>query len=281
MSLKEKPLQQDHTLPSDAPASLPTAKGSAPSRSWQRWLPVVLLRSTLFEVGRITAMIFFAVTGQFLWPFPFHVRYRYMTQWGKFTLWWLKVTCGIRYEVEGRQNIDFEQNGLIFARHESAWETIALQSIFPPQVYVLKQELLRIPFFGWGMALLHPIALDRKAGRKALQKLVSEGLQRLKAGLWVVIFPEGTRMPPGVLGDIKIGGPMLAAKADVPSYLVAHNAGEVWPKNSFLKYPGTIRVVISEPFYFYGQSPKQIAQQMSAWFAAHLLSQAGGEPAVT
>lgn len=235
-----------------------------------KWL--LFLRSSLFEVGRISTMIFFAITGQLLWPFSVHVRYRYMTLWGKFVLWWLKVTCGVRYEIHGLQNVDMQKNGLIFARHESAWETIALQSIFPPQVYVLKQELLRVPFFGWGMALLHPIALDRKAGRKALQKLVTEGLKRLKAGLWVVIFPEGTRMPPGQLGEIKIGGPMLAAKADVPSYLVSHNAGECWPKNSFLKYPGTIKVLISAPFYFYRQKPKQISEQMQAWFAQHLLS---------
>lgn len=271
MSVKEKsPVRHTLTTPESAPPA-PAETSPAPG-GWQRWLPVVVVRSTLFEIGRIASMIFFAVTGQFLWPFSFKVRYRYMTLWGKFTLWWLKVTCGIRYEVQGREHIDFERNGLIFARHESAWETIALQSIFPPQVYVLKKELLHIPFFGWGMALLHPIALDRKAGRKALQKLVAEGLKRLQAGLWVVIFPEGTRMPPGVLGEIKIGGPMLAAKADVPSYLVAHNAGEMWPKNSFLKYPGTIRVVISEPFNFYGLPPKQIAEQMKAWFAAHLLS---------
>ncbi len=272
MSVKEeKKRLQDGQLATEASSSVPTAESSALG-GWQRWLPVVLVRSTLFEMGRISAMIFFAVTGQLLWPFSFGVRYRYMTLWGKFTLWWLKVTCGIRYQVEGREYIDFERNGLIFARHESAWETIALQSIFPPQVYVLKQELLRIPFFGWGMALLRPIALDRKAGRKALQKLVREGLKRLEAGLWVVIFPEGTRMPPGVPGEIRIGGPMLAAKVDVPSYLVAHNAGEVWPKNSFLKYPGTIRVVISEPFNFYGMPPKVISQRMFEWFSTHLLS---------
>ncbi|WP_294948668.1 1-acyl-sn-glycerol-3-phosphate acyltransferase [Sulfurivirga sp.] len=253
-----------------APAARPAPRG------WRYSLPVVLLRSTLFETGRIGSMIFFAITGQLLWPFSFETRYRYMTLWGKFTLWWLRLTCGIRYEVHGLEHVDMSRPGLIFARHESAWETIALQSIFPPQVYVLKQELLRIPFFGWGMALLHPIALDRKAGRKALQKLVSEGLKRLEAGLWVVIFPEGTRMPPGVLGEIKIGGPMLAAQADVPSHLVAHNAGEVWPKNSFLKYPGRIRVEISAPFHFHGQKPKAISEQMQRWFAEHLLSRPQG-----
>jgi len=253
-------------------SSPPPVPNASRSFGWQRWLPVVFLRSTLFELGRIASMIFFAITGQLLWPFPFHVRYRYMTQWGRFTLWWLRVTCGIRHEVEGRAHIDVSRNGLIFARHESAWETIALQSIFPPQVYVLKKELLRIPFFGWGMALLHPIAVDRQAGRKALQKLVSEGLQRLQEGLWVVIFPEGTRMPPGRLGEIRIGGPRLASQVDVPSYLVAHNAGEVWPKNSFLKYPGVIRVVISEPFRFYGRKPKEIGRSMGEWFARHLLS---------
>ncbi len=269
--LKSCPTKTVHSAEySEAHPPAPTARPEYPPK-WQLYV-----RASLFELGRISTMIFFAVTGQLLWLFPFKVRYRYMTLWGKFVLWWLKVTCDVRYEVHGLQHVDMHKNGLIFARHESAWETIALQSIFPPQVYVLKQELLRIPFFGWGMALLHPIALDRQAGRKALVKLVEQGLKRLKAGLWVVIFPEGTRMPPGQVGEIKIGGSMLATKADVPSYLISHNAGECWPKNSFLKYPGTIKVLISEPFYFYGQKPKQISAQMHTWFAQHLLSQPQG-----
>ena len=261
-------------LNKSAAGGLPAA---SPPPRWQYNRAVVFVRSLLFEIGRIASMIFFAVTGQLLWPFPFHIRYRYMTQWGRFTLWWLRVTCGLRYVVHGLEQVDKQRNGLIFARHESAWETIALQSLFPPQVYVLKRELLRIPFFGWGMALLHPIALDRKAGRQALVKLVEQGLARLQQGLWVVIFPEGTRMPPGALGEIKIGGPMLAAKADVPSYLLAHNAGQFWPKNGFMKYPGVIQVVISPPFYFYGQKPKAISEQIQHWFAQHLfLDQQGG-----
>lgn len=274
MAVKSKTRTDIEMSPQTA-AGVPSVPTPVPR--WQRNRTVVFARSLLFEAGRIGSMIFFAVTGQLLWPFSFRVRYRYMTLWGKFTLWWLRVTCGLRYEVHGMEQVDMRRNGLIFARHESAWETIALQSLFPPQVYVLKQELLRIPFFGWGMALLHPIALDRKAGRKALAKLVEQGLARLKAGLWVVIFPEGTRMPSGRLGDIKIGGPMLAAKADVPSYLVAHNAGQFWPKNSFMKYPGVIQVVVSPPFHFYGQKPKQISEEMQRWFAAHLFpSQQGG-----
>ena len=275
MAVKHR-TRTDISLTPQTETGLPEPAASPPR--WQCHPVVVFVRSRLFEAGRIGSMIFFAVTGQLLWPFSFQTRYRYMTLWGKFTLWWLRVTCGLRYEVHGMENVDMHKNGLIFARHESAWETIALQSLFPPQVYVLKQELLRIPFFGWGMALLHPIALDRKAGRKALAKLVEQGLARLQDGLWVVIFPEGTRMPPGQLGEIKIGGPMLAAKADVPSYLVAHNAGQFWPKNSFMKYPGVIQVVVSPPFHFYGQKPKQISQEIERWFARHLFppQQGGG-----
>ena len=152
------------------------------------------------------------------------------------------------------------------------WETLAFQAIFPRQAYVLKRELLKIPFFGWGMALLNPIAIDRGAGRKALNQLVKEGSARLQQGDWVVVFPEGTRMPAGELGKINIGGAMLATKAKAPVYLVAHNAGSYWPKNSFIKTPGTIDVYISPPLDVADMSASEINQQVENWLSQHLTS---------
>lgn len=233
---------------------------------------IVFFRSALFLLGQTISLILFSVLGQFTRPFSFRTRYHFMHYWARFCLVWLRWTCGVRYEVHGRENIKGDQAALILARHESTWETLAFQEIFPRQAYVLKRELLKIPFFGWGMALLNPIAIDRGAGRKALNQLVSEGKDRLENGDWVVVFPEGTRMPSGELGKINAGGSMLAIKAKAPVFLVAHNAGTCWPKHSFLKYPGTIQVHISPVIDASELSASELNKQIEVWFTAHLVS---------
>ncbi len=234
--------------------------------------PILLIRSVIFSLGQVTTLIFFSSFGFLLLPFGFEVRYRFMSKWAVFVIWWAKVTCGIRYQVQGVENIDSSQAGIVLARHESAWETFFTQLLFPRQAFVLKRELLSIPFFGWGMRLLNPIAIDRGAGRQALNQLLEEGQARLKEGVWVVIFPEGTRMPTGELGKINIGGPMLAAKSKAPTYLMAHDAGKCWPKNSFIKRPGTIEVFISEPLDPAQMSVKEITQATEAWFLKYSVS---------
>ncbi|MBF6058317.1 MULTISPECIES: lysophospholipid acyltransferase family protein [Thiomicrorhabdus] len=228
------------------------------------------LRSCLFAVGQLTSLVFFSVLGQFTRPFSFKVRYDVMHYWAVFCVWWLKLTCGLRYQVHGAEHINKNQAAVIMARHESAWETLVFQQIFPRQAYVLKRELLRIPFFGWGMALLHPIAIDRGAGRQALKQLVSEGSARIKSGDWVVVFPEGTRMAPNELGKINVGGAMMASQAKATVYLVAHNAGSYWPKNSFIKRPGSIDVYISEPLNAGEMSVAELNRATEEWFKKHL-----------
>ena len=227
-------------------------------------------RSLLFAIGQGVSLILFSLVGQVTRLFSFKTRYHFMHYWARFCLLWLRWTCGIRYQVHGNEHIQKDQAGIILARHESAWETLALQEIFPRQAYVLKKELLKIPFFGWGMALLNPIAIDRNAGRKALMQLVSEGKARLESGEWVVIFPEGTRMPTNQLGKIHAGGALLATKANAPVYLVSHNAGKFWAKNSFIKRPGTIDVYISPPLDVSELSTAELNQKVEAWFASHM-----------
>ncbi len=229
-----------------------------------------LLRSILFALGQGITLILFSVLGQLTRPFSFKARYQFMHYWARFCLLWLRWTCGVSYEVHGQEYINPDKAGLILARHESTWETLAFQEIFPIQAYVLKRELLKIPFFGWGMALLNPIAIDRGAGRKALNQLVTEGTERLAQGDWVVLFPEGTRMPPGELGKINIGGAMLAIKAKAPVYLVAHNAGEFWPKNSFIKRPGVVQIHISPVLDVAEMSASEVNQQIENWLVTHL-----------
>ncbi|MBN2647974.1 MAG: 1-acyl-sn-glycerol-3-phosphate acyltransferase [Thiotrichales bacterium] len=232
----------------------------------------ILLRSTLFALGQITTLVLFSVLGQLTRPFSHKVRYAFMSKWAYFCLAWLRVTCGIRAKPQGLEQIDPKKAGLILARHESAWETLYLQTIFPRQAYVLKQELLRIPFFGWGMSLLHPIAIDRAGGRAALKQLLTEGQERLANGNWVVIFPEGTRMPPNELGKINVGGAMLAKQSGVPVYLVSHNAGRLWPKNSFLKHPGIIDVQVQRVDNLEALSLSELNQLTADWFSANFES---------
>lgn len=201
------------------------------------------LRSLVFEAGFAVSTVIWAPLCVLTYPLPFGLRYRFVSAWSRFNVWWLKVTCGIRYRVRGQEHIP-PGPAIIMAKHQSTWETLALQVIFPPQVWVLKRELLRVPFFGWGLAVLEPIAIDRAAGRTAVRQVMEEGTARLQAGRWVVIFPEGTRVAPGARGRYGIGGAMLAARSGYPIVPVAHNAGEFWSRRALLKRPGVIDVVI-------------------------------------
>ena len=167
---------------------------------------------------------------------------------------------------------------LLSGKHQSSWETLALQAVFPPQVWVLKRELLWIPFFGWGLASLRPISIDRKAGRKALSKVIEQGLDRLSSGAWVVIFPEGTRVESGAIGKFGIGGARLAVETGYPVIPVAHDAGKAWPKHGFLKYPGTIKMVIGKKINTEGQSAAALNQQLFDWMQQEMTKLEGKAP---
>lgn len=198
-------------------------------------------------------------------PFSFKIRYAVLSQWALFVIWWLKFTCNLTYRVSGLENLQTIDNAIIFSKHQSAWETMAFQAIFPPQVWVLKRSLLLVPFFGWGLALLKPIAIDRGAGRKALQQVVEQGIDRLKQGIWVVVFPEGTRLPPGEKKKFAGGGALLAHKSGYPVIPVAHNAGSFWARRGLLKRPGTIEVRIGKPIDSNNLSSSAINQQAEQW----------------
>lgn len=235
---------------------------------------IALFRSILFVLGQYISLLFFSLFMPFLLLFSTKVRYQFMHYWARFCIYWVKWTCGLSYKVQGLENIDKSQAGLVLARHESAWETFATQVFFPRQAFVLKQELLKIPLFGWGMKMLSPIAIDRNAGRKALKQLQEEGAERLENGTWVIIFPEGTRMPTGKIGKINSGGAKLALKTGKPVYLVAHNAGQFWPKNSFIKTPGEIQVFISPPIDVTGMTLAELNKLTEEWFSKHFTPEA-------
>lgn len=227
-------------------------------------------RSTLFWLMFLLSTILFGHLALLSFPFPILTRYRFIIQWSRFNIWWLKITCGVNFKVEGLENLP--EGGMIFlAKHQSTWETLAFQQILPPHVWVLKRELFKVPFFGWGLKMLQPIAIDRSAGRRAVDQLVTQGIKKLEKNWSVMIFPEGTRINPGSEGRYKLGGSILASQARFPVIPIAHNAGEFWPKHSFIKWPGTITVVIGKPIKAYGKPPEVINQESKAWIENEML----------
>ncbi len=230
---------------------------------------LLYLRAWLFYLGLFVLTIPFSLLAIVLIPLPAVTRSRWVSGWAHAVMWWLKVTCNLRYKVSGREHIPATPS-IILAKHQSAWETIALQTILPPQVWVLKRELLMIPFFGWGLWAVGSIPIDRSSGREALKKLVNHGKDRLKRGLWVVIFPEGTRTAPGARAKYHIGGAWLATHTQTAVVPVAHNAGRYWRKNSILKYPGVIQVVIGPVISTNGLKPDALNQQVETWIETEM-----------
>lgn len=225
------------------------------------------LGSLLFYLGLLVTAPLVVIAELICLVVPVAWRYPILSQWARIGLWWLKITCRLDYRVEGLENIPRE-NGIILAKHQSAWETLALQRLFPRQTWVLKRSLLWVPLIGWGLALLGSVAIDRKAGKKALRQVVEQGSERLGRGLWIVIFPEGTRTLPGTRGEYHIGGAFLAAKSGYPVVPVAHNAGEFWPRNSFIKQPGTITLAIGPVIESKGRRAAEINALAEEWIEA-------------
>ncbi|HYL88523.1 MAG TPA: lysophospholipid acyltransferase family protein [Burkholderiales bacterium] len=222
------------------------------------------LRSALFAAALALVTPPYALIALATFPLPRMLRYRIISGWSKLVVWLAKVVLGIQWQVQGREHLP-ARPAVILAKHQSAWETMAFQLIFPPQVHVLKRELLWIPFFGWGLALMSPIAIDRSRGVAALRAIARRGRERLEQGFWVVVFPEGTRVRPGERRPYQLGGAWLAAAAGAPVVPVAHNAGLVWPRNAFVKRPGTVIVRIGPSIDAAGRDPKTVNDMAQAW----------------
>ena len=223
-----------------------------------------IFRAVLFQVGFVISVVVWApVVLLLFWlkPIP---RYRVIRQWGRFTTWWLKISCGLSYEVVGRENIP-KTPCVILSKHQSTWETLAYQWLFPPHVWVLKRELLWIPLLGWGMALSEPIAIARAQKRHAIDQVIQQGRKRLAAGRHVIIFPEGTRVPAGQHGRFKLGGARLAHATHSVILPVAHNAGCFWGRRTFVKQPGVIRLVIGQPIEVGHHTPAELNARAEAW----------------
>ena len=228
---------------------------------------ISIIRCVLFEVLRITLTVIFATIAPLTAPLSALGRYRIITTWSKLVTITARLIVGIRYEVDGLENLP-KTPCVIMSKHQSAWETVAFQVLLPPQVWVLKKSLLWIPFFGWGLAMMNPIAIDRRNGPRALKKMLEQGKSRVRDGWYIVIFPEGTRVAPDETGDYQIGGAWLARKLNVPIVPIAHNAGKVWPKNAFLKKPGMISVVVGPPIPTTSKDPNQLIDEVKDWIEA-------------
>ncbi len=227
-----------------------------------------MLRSSLFVTVWMLTGCVAGVISIALWPLPFRRRYDTIMLWNRFTVWWARACCGIDFQVECRQ----PPSGpcVILSKHQSTWETMYLPYHFGPASTVLKRELLRIPFFGWGLAMLRPVPIDRGSPIRALKKVKARGRQRLAEGNNLLVFPEGTRVPAGQVGNYARSGADIACAAGVPVVPVAHNAGECWPKRGIRKYPGTVSVVIGAPIDTEGRSSREITQQVKAWIEAQI-----------
>lgn len=229
-----------------------------------------LVRSIIFYIGYFAAMLVCGVL--FLPPSPFvplKSRYLLLNLYNHFIMAWFRIACGVRYEVSGRENLSGEPV-VMLANHQSEWETVYLQLLKPPVCTVLKKELLNIPIFGWALRLLHPIALDRSRPARAMRQVLSQGGMRLKEGLTVLIFPEGTRVEPGKRRRYNKSGTVIACRAGVPVVPVAHNAGECWPGNSWVKRPGRISLVVGEPILTEGRTAEEVLVEVENWIEARL-----------
>ncbi len=234
--------------------------------------PLIAVRSLVYLLGQTLSTLILGPVMLVLWPAPFRIRYGAANLWVRFNLWVLRTVCRLRYSIRGVEHIPRDHSGLILCKHQSAFETLALQVIFPPVVFILKEELLRIPFWGWAMATLEPIAIDRAAKTQALKQIIRVGEARIQDGRWVVLFPEGTRVPPGSRGRYGSSGGLLAQRAACPVIPVAHNAGEYWAKDGFMKYPGEIEMVVGPPLDGASLSAAQINQQAEEWIEREMVA---------
>jgi 1-acyl-sn-glycerol-3-phosphate acyltransferase len=195
---------------------------------------------------------------------PMRWRFRIIAAWRKGFMALCVRVLGLRYRLVGRENIPAVPS-VVLSKHQSAWETVGLQDIFPPQVYVLKRSLLLIPFLGWAFAAVKMISIDRKAGKNALRQVERQGVERLRAGEGVIVLPEGTRTAPGEIRRFKSGGALLAVSAGVPAVPVAHDAGEFWARNAFIKKPGTITVSIGPAIDPRGKTAEEVNALAERW----------------
>ncbi|MBB6520174.1 lysophospholipid acyltransferase family protein [Pseudoteredinibacter isoporae] len=229
---------------------------------------IAKLRAIVFYIGYVITGILFGALALPLMLFPYSLRAPVLVAWNRFCLFWLKVCCGVRIDIRGNKE-SLTRPCVILANHQSSWETLFLQAHFSPVATILKQELLNIPFFGWGLRALRSIPIDRGNPREALKKIRKEGVARLDDGISVLVFPEGTRKEPGELGNFARSGADIAIAANVPVVAVAHNAGVFWAPHKLAKQAGVVTVSISDMISSEDRNSKELTQEVRNWIEQH------------
>lgn len=232
---------------------------------------MLFLRSLIFNVLYAGSAGIASIPAAILAPFNRRWGVAVAVIWVHFNFWTLKHVCRIDWRLEGRENIP-QQPSIAYWKHQSAWETLAQLVVFPSrQCWVLKRELMWIPLIGQALYSFSPIAIDRRSGHSAVNQVLTEGSRRLtEQNLWMMIFPEGTRMPPGTTRRYGLSGALLADRTGRPIVPVAHNAGDFWRRNAFLKYPGTVVVRVGKPIYARGRRPEDVNAEAQAWIEAQM-----------
>lgn len=225
----------------------------------------LFLRSLIFTVIMASGIILYSFLCLLSWPLPFRYRYKIIANFTGMILIILKYICQIDYHVQGLENIPKDRTGIVLSKHQSTWETFYLPTVFHQMAIILKRELLWIPFFGWGLAIIDPIAINRSKKSSAMDQIIKKGKACLNAGRWILIFPEGTRIPYGKVGHYKAGGARLAVATEAPIIPVAHNAGRYWSKRGFIKKPGTVQMVIGPLIETKNKTPDQVLEEVKSW----------------
>ena len=230
---------------------------------------MLLLRSLLFQFYFYASVTIASLSIFFMWPFPFAIRSAIARNWGKSMLGVGRILCGLDYVIEGRDNIPAVPS-VIMIKHTTVFETYAQLAVFPPQTWVVKRELRWIPLFGWGLAAMRPIAINRSAGHQAVTQVIEQGRKLLADGIWITIFPEGTRVAAGQTKKYGVSGAALARDAGCPILPVAHNAGDLWPRRGLRKNPGLIRFCIGPPIEPGERSPKETNLLVQEWIESKM-----------
>jgi len=225
----------------------------------------LFIRSLIFTIYSATAIVLYSCLCIVSFLFPLHYRHALIRSYLRMTIYLLKKLCYINYSVEGLENIPKKEVGIVLSKHQSTWETFFLPLIFHDPAIIVKKELLWVPFFGWGLASTDPISINRSAKSSAMQQIITKGRKSLEDGRWVLVFPEGTRVAPGVIGQYKLGGARLATATGYPVIPVAHNAGRCWPRRRFIKRPGTIRLVIGPVIETTGRTADEVLKLAKGW----------------
>ena len=232
---------------------------------------MLLVRSFLFQVYLYFSVLLASLTVVLLTPFSYSIKFSIGRAWGQSMIWVGSKLCGLKFVIEGKENIP-KKASVIMIRHSSVFEAYAQLVVFPKQTWIIKKELSWIPLFGWALNLLKAIPIDRSSGRAAVTQVIEKGQQRLKQGIWITIFPEGTRMKPGEIKKYGISGAALAKAADTQIVPVAHNAEDLWATGDLKKRPGIIRFCIGRPIETRNHSPKEITENVKLWIETKMQS---------